>query len=414
MKFAHPVVYEIFTQERRRIGIIYFFMAMLVIDFLLLHFNQRSGQTIATAILLFSPFLLVLKRVDRGLIVESRSKWVYVFLFLYVSYSFYVFTSHDASQLSQGKYRDLMFWLLLPVTLIVVELFNPTYKFVFRLFAVGALMTAIPVIKDLILGLDRGMASAQPMYWGNLALLTGFIAFILSRASEKNNDKILGYLALLVSFCASFWSQTRGGWVGIPVFIFLLVLFNAINIKQCLVIIVVVALFLLSMPYSRDRLFSTYQHVSSGEVLHQDDKAMNRSSAQQRLDMWRFALERLPANLWLGGGLAFFKESINKEVTETGLYQAIQQNNNVHNELLEVLISRGGVGVFLLFMLLSSLLSIFYFNPKNKMQAMVRLAGVVFIVEFGVFSLTSVVFSAKYPLCYFTTGISLLMPLIVE
>ena len=337
-------------------------------------------------------------------------RWVFLFVLLYVGYNFFVFTTHEASQLSMGKYRDIMFWMLLPGSYLVFHLFKPTYRCVFIIFLAAALLSAIPIIKDLALGLERGMKSAQPMYWGNLSLLTGLLTFTLSKGFESKFYSLLGYVALVFGLSASLWSQTRGGWIGIPLFFLLLLATRLITWKECMFVLVVVVMFALITPSSRDRLLYSYDHFRSGDLLIEDDQAVIRSSSQQRLDMWRFALARLPSNLWLGGGLTFYRQTVDQAVQETGRYIGIQQNNNVHNEFLEVLISKGVTGVLLLLFLLTMLFLLFYVSPKaiSRKENAVRVAGVVLVLEFLVFSLTAVVFSAKYPLVYFTLAFSFL------
>ena len=398
------------TRKNRDAALLYFLFFSFVANFLLLHFSQRSSQSVATAMLLLSPLILLMKDLDLSVACVGLMRWVFLFVLLYVGYNFFVFTTHEASQLSMGKYRDIMFWILLPGSYLVFHLFKPTYRCVFIIFFAAALLSAIPIIKDLVLGLERGMKSAQPMYWGNLSLLTGLLAFTLSKGFESKFYSVLGYVALIFGLSASLWSQTRGGWLGIPLFFLLLLTTRLITWKECLVVFMVVVVIALNMPFSRDRLLYSFDHFRSGELLVEDDQAVIRSSSQQRLDMWRFALSRLPPNLWLGGGLTFYRQTVDQAVQETGRYLGIRQNNNVHNEFLEVLISKGLMGVLLLFLLLVMLFSLFYVSPKtlSRKENAVRVAGLVLVLEFLVFSLTAVVFSAKYPLVYFTLVFSFL------
>ena len=301
-----------------------------------------------------------------------------------------------------------MFWLLLPITMMVSLAVKLPLKILFGVFVLGTVLTICPVIRDLLTGEVKGNSSAQPIYWGNISLTTGFIAFVLSQSFKHYKIRALGLFALSMGLCASLWSGTRGGWVTIPVMFMLFICLGFLRWKQLCLCLLVLSSLIVSLPQVQDRMLYSASHWLSGDVFDGESLSQERTSSQQRLDMWRFAIEHLPKNLLLGGGFAYFKEQVGKTHQATGQLTAITAHKNPHNEYLELLTSRGVVGLFLFLGCLLLGLSLFKGAVTDKELFVLKTSAYILVIQYLLYSLTEVFFTAKYPLVYFCLCFSLL------
>lgn len=394
--------------------VLYGFGALLLLDFLLLHSNQRSSQTLASVALFFSPFVLILK--SKSIPSYPRSlKYFVVSILLYVVYQFISFTHFPITSISFAKFRDGMFWLILPISLIVFIYAKLTLRTLFWIFFISSILCLCPILKDLAWNGERGNLSAHPIYWGNISLTTGVIVFVLSCANLGSKKyRYLGVAGLNFGLAASFWSQTRGGWICLPFILFAFIQLRLISIKHLVLLLGLLAGLFSLMPATQEKLDHTLGHLSKIDTYSEDPLSQERSSIQQRMDMWRFVVKYPPENILIGGGFSYFNEKLKEVHALTGEYSAIKRHITPHSEYLEVIITEGLIGFVLFATILFSALAFFKIKVENQDVQIAAYAGCFLIFLFSMYALTEAIFTAKYPLLYFSLCFSLLGSLVVN
>jgi O-antigen ligase len=378
-----------------------FIITCITLLFWLLHTNQSSSQSAATILLLFAPFTLFFIK-DSPIVKYKSLIIVFSLIILFTIFNFLILTQHEFNKLSLSTYRALFFWLLFPIASILIWKARPSSQWVFIIFSLAAIFSLSPVIRDYMSNNQRGFSSGHPIFWGDIALCSGIIAFVLSKSlSQKKWAVVLGYSALICGLTASFWSQTRGGWISIPISFLMLLIFRSITKAQASIGIIILVITIFSIDTIKDRVARTFQNSN---VFSQPLKL--GSSTQQRLDMWGAAWEIFKENPVLGNGFSSYHSGVQELVKNGSQPQWISSYERPHNEYLNTLVSSGIIGFIILASIIISMLYIFNRLISNTPY---KLAGYLLISQFLIFSISEVFFTTKLTIVYFCIAAALLI-----
>lgn len=256
-------------------------------------------------------------------------------------------------------------------------------------------------------GFPTGRTNA--IQWGNLALLLGTmlaVQTIALHAQLRKHWVALAAVAVLLALNASVLSGSRGGWLAllllVPFGLYLLWRLRRAALWPALVgvagaLAVVVAL--------NHAVLSERWDVMANEVRSYGSERVADNSVGQRLEHWRFAWDAGMERPWLGWGMDGYL-AVKAERVAAGQYQpAILEYIFVHNELLDMFVKAGIVGVLLL--LLTYLVPLCMFWPsrarlaayagqppqvRSQMLAL-RVAGSCIPLLYAGFGLTQVYFA---------------------
>jgi O-antigen ligase len=196
--------------------------------------------------------------------------------------------------------------------------------------AISVLMAGFESLIQASDGVQRvsGVSIANPIPFGNFALLFGVLSLLLIFSGKENNRfgwvKVLSILGFISGIYTSVASGTRGGWVAIPLFIW--IIWNCFGSKRksttyavVVAIVVVLPLIAYLVPAISDRLAQGFSEAKSylsrttlwaaGEVT---------TSIGIRLDMWTTGIEAFRSAPLFGLGFAGFNEFLNYRI-EMGL-----------------------------------------------------------------------------------------------
>ena len=364
-----------------------FMLFLLCTVFLLSHSNQNSSQSLATLLLLLSPLLILFNRATK----PEPSLGVRCFIVISVAifaYALMIFFHHPVSETSSGMMRALSFYLLAPVAIYVLWQ-RPVSRTWFFWLAFSATFIALyPVVRELNGSDLRGHSSAHPIFWGNVCLTSAFLTLILSRDTElKVKGKYwLGVIGLCMGLTASFWSQTRGGWISIPLVLIALPCLRLIKIREAIIALILLVIVFTSSDMLRNRVAQTFKFGQDSVTLD--------SSTQLRLDMWKVSLASFEENPVIGNGLDGFSRKL-KELRDE--HKVSFYFEHPHNELMEVLSSRGIIGAVLLLILLMTLF-LYFWNHRSSVYAK---AGLISTLQFMIYSSSEIFLSTKFTLMYF-------------
>ncbi|RYF57478.1 MAG: O-antigen ligase domain-containing protein, partial [Comamonadaceae bacterium] len=202
---------------------------------------------------------------------------------------------------------------------------------------------------------DQARASGFPtgrtnaIQWGNLAMLLGAILAVQTIALRRQLGRwrvVLAGFSALGAVNASVLSQSRGGWLALllctPIILLLLFQLNRKEMWRCLG---VTAVALLTMTLLNHQMMVKRWEVMEHEMEIYEAKREAGNSVGQRLEHWRFAWDlgrEKPLLGWTTQGYMLEKE---KRVA-AGLYQpSISEYVFAHNEVLDVFVKAGSLGV---------------------------------------------------------------------
>ncbi|MCD8521827.1 MAG: O-antigen ligase family protein [Saccharospirillaceae bacterium] len=364
-----------------------FMLFLLCSVFLLSHSNQNSSQSMATLLLLLSPLLILFNKESKPELRFGVRCFIATSVAIF-TYSLMIYFHNPATETSSGMMRALSFYLLAPVAIYVLWLRLVSRTWLFWLTFSATVISLYPVIREFDGSDLRGNSSAHPIFWGNVCLTSAFLTLILSRDSKLDiqGKYWLGVAGLCMGLTASFWSQTRGGWISIPLVLIALPFFRLIKIRELLVATMLLIAVFASSDMLRNRVINTLQ-------FGQDSVALDPST-QLRLDMWKVSYAAFEENPIIGNGLDGFSRKL-KELNTEGKVSFYFEHP--HNELMEVLSSRGLVGAILLAGFLITLLS-YYWIHRSSVHAK---AGLISCMQFVIYSSSEVFFSTKFTLMYF-------------
>ncbi len=191
----------------------------------------------------------------------------------------------------------------------------------------------------------------QPINRGNLGMLTGLMAL---PAIFTLKPYALRALALLIFCCGllvSLISQSRGGWLALPLATITLAGFLLYyNKKKSALFLMggfigITAVIGALSPYHRvdERLLLAVHELTSYWA---NDADAIHSSAGLRLFMWKISLHAIFENFWLGWGWGQYPTA-QEAIINSGVVPAIRNVGHPHNHFALIFVETGLIGILL-------------------------------------------------------------------
>ncbi|WP_087722642.1 O-antigen ligase family protein [Pandoraea sp. PE-S2T-3] len=257
----------------------------------------------------------------------------------------------------------------------------------------------------------------NPIHFGDIALLLGVLSVVSIHWLARDRFwlvifKLIGGAA---GCYASWASQSRGGWVALPVLlvIWLLCRPHSANLKRRAVIagvaVVLVASSFLSSTV-RDRFNNIHSDLASLSAGQAD------TSIGIRLELWKTAVKLIRENPWTGLGAHGYRNAMPAMAAAGDLtpMAADYGKGEVHNQILAYFADYGLLG---LLAILGVYLGPAYFfirvgalQPRRREQR-AALMGLMTAVSFAVFGLTVETFNLKVTVAFYATMLALLAAL---
>ncbi len=328
-----------------------------------------------------------------------------------------------------GKWdRPAKFILAIPCLLYTV-VFPPRPKAFFWGLVVGCIGAGAIAMWQ-VYGLHEWRASGRTnaIQYGNLALLLAVMLAVYVAAVHKQlngGEKVLAVIAVVAGMDASVLSLSRGGWLALLAsmpFALLLLYWNRRRLFWRVVVGLMIAVGLMSV-LNRGMLATRWDEMTS-EIRVYETTRNASTSVGQRLEHWRFAIDAGLEKPVLGWGFGGYMEEKQKRVSEGRYQPAILEYKFVHNELLDVFVKTGLVGVCVL--LWFYFLPLWMFWPTRKRMQMfdgadpaqrrkmlaLRMCGVCVPVLYMGFGLTQVFFAHNSGIMFYLFSIILLWSMV--
>jgi O-antigen ligase len=311
---------------------------------------------------------------------------------------------------------DSRFLLAIPVLLALRHISIRTLSLVQYAFPLGAIAAfAAVMMKNPHVSTYASTSFMNHIHLGDLALLLGFLSLFSVNWIRKDHPvvKLLKILGLIAGSYVSVVSSARGGWIAIPVFVFVYIyfgfsgkLFNKVLMAMLSIGLVALLAYIFIEPIHH-RLWMIYSDLSSFSSGHEN------TSIGVRLQLWNAAIHLIAQNPVFGVGAAGFANAMDG-LSATGMITPIAAGlgkGEVHNEILAHTVRFGIFG-------LASILAV-YFVPfaiflraarsRIHQQNIAAIMGMSVTLGFFVFGLTVETFDLKMTAAFYSMTVAILL-----
>lgn len=258
-------------------------------------------------------------------------------------------------------------------------------------------------------------AFLHPIYFGDLALILGFLSLYSVNWFHQDNASIviLKSLGCLVGIHVSIISQSRGGWIAIPILLVAWLIFKNKKhriVKLSFALPLLLLTLLASYFYNDivqqriDQIFLDLTAFSNG---HTD------TSVGQRLQLWKAALYLYGNNPIFGVGPEGFSQAMTA-LSQSGFIteEAAQLGRGeVHSQILSSLVGLGILGILSILSIYFVPLFIFIQSTKSTSNAKrtAGMMGVCLTLGFFLFGLTVETFNIKMLVSFYSLTLAVLL-----
>ena len=286
--------------------------------------------------------------------------------------------------------------------------------------ALGAL--AIAAYQAGILKMPRVSGFTNAIQYGGIAMYLGFSTIAVAILGRWSKLHALA-LALLgaCGILASFLSDSRGSWVVMPLLItaiWLMAWLNGYKKLATIAAALIVALGIVIAVPAYNKLEQRAQEASLQVSQYlKDPQTYAITSVGQRLEQWRLAARLIEQRPIAGWGLAGYPIAKQKMVDEGLAHPSVMKYGHAHNEILDMWVKRGLLGLILLLLFYAVPAAIFWPTPRrlarvnaeSRHKALaLRAAAVLLPLAYFGFGWTQVFFAHNSGHMFYIFGLALL------
>ncbi|OOR98518.1 hypothetical protein B0186_09265 [Canicola haemoglobinophilus] len=398
------------TPQNKLNKYVYYLINTLVVSFFLTVLTFKKGYSYATitlgAIGLIYLLILLFKR-------KSKSKPDYDDKLFIMAFFTYFMTFALSAIIHKGGFKEIDNpgrVLLFLTLLLLFRHFPLNIKLIFHAIPIGsAFLGILASYQKFYLGLEKPFPGQMIIQAGDMAIAIATFSFAITFyfLDKKNHKLAVLYLACsLLGMLASALTGARGGWVGLPFILALIIFFyrKSLNKKISFVIFLIIISSMLAIGMnSNTGVISRYYEAKSDitRYLNEKDKV---SSIGARLDMWTNALVAINEKPILGWGKLGYEEFQNKRVSTGDMSIYTARFNSLHNQYLENLVKRGIIGFIGLLLIIYIPLRLFIkeLNNQNTEIKCISILGFVHIISHLFFFLTQTFLAHTSGISFYT------------
>lgn len=260
--------------------------------------------------------------------------------------------------------------------------------------AVGALLAVIwAVWQKLALGVDRATGHIYVIQFGNIGLLLGVVSLLGILYFRAHPPCLWRTAALLTGALSgalvSILSGTRGGWIGVPLLLWLLWRAFApfLSLRERRLALGMVLAGLVLLPLVPQTGVAARMAQLHDELVRHIEGAPPGPSVGQRLQLWPFGWGLLQEKPLLGWGKRGYEQERDRRML-AGELNLEKPFSHVHSEMLDVAVKRGLPAGLL--MLLALLVPVMVFrrdslsdDPALRALATAGMALPLLALDFG-------------------------------
>ncbi|WP_420554808.1 O-antigen ligase family protein [Neptuniibacter marinus] len=383
-----------------------FIITACLFIFLILSVSFHGSYKFSGILILFSYILFTLPTIRKSLYL-NRSHIIFI-----VGCMLYI-----ASMLSELLIHKEEFREFDPAS--KVFLFAPFLFLLCRLeskqliipigFAIGSIVLfLIAFYERNIMDIPRSGGGINPIQFGNTASVMGLISFFLIKSLTNEKKKALIFLLIIggiSGLSASFLSLSRGGWIIIPIGIFLLGFQykdSIIKYPKKTLIALIITFITVTTIISQTNITPRIEMISTD--IHKFSQGDNSTSTGQRLAMWKVAFEIFISSPIVGVGKSVYLHTQQQKADNGEIAIQLKKYNHAHNAYFDTAARRGIIG---LVGLLSLLFTPFLIAWRNLNSTNTRIKAyayslVILSLSFSSYNLTQSMFNHNSGIIMFT------------
>ena len=349
-----------------------FINASIFLFFTLLLMFPKGYNYGSTALLVLSILFLcylLYKRVSFLEVVKQNKAIFVVTTFYFLVSLFFIFFHEEKIKLIDNPLRAFLFLS------VIVFIVYSSVKFDVLLYSIplGSFISGVVALYQYyILSLESAFYNQMKIQSGDIAMSLGLFSFVIAfhlLDINKHKKKLVALVILFGIFgvLASLLSFARGGWVGIPILLLILIfLYRHLLSKKLLLLGGITFLCIISVVLTVNNKFVNRLSEAQYELklyLSGDDKV---SSIGERLDMWKIGSKAFlehPISGWGLKELDYYKKDLSDKNIVT---KASISFSHLHNQFIDELVKKGIVGGVAILGIFFLPLYVFYTKQKNK------------------------------------------------
>lgn len=378
------------------------FLFLILIMFVAIHYGARPAQsqlTYGTWIFLAALFF------QRFNVLPAKEKGFVVFIMAYCGWSLFVYSLH-------GDFREpyirsqLIYPLVMGVALVLSAFSIYRKTLVVVLFVASAASFSV-FIREYFSGGERGFSEhGMPIVYGNLSLMSGVILLFLTFDRQLNTKyRALAFVGFFLGLTASLWSQSRGGWLLLPISFVVLIgvamaYQKSFGVKFFLMAVLFFSLCLVLGVAFYDAVEKRFDQASNNIELYISGENKN-TSLGLRFEMWKVAWHSIKESPLIGVGPSGYHENRDLLRQSGEVVKNVRKLEHAHNDFLWVLSTKGVIGLLFYLSIFVYLFRCYWSFLKSSETIWLAMSGVFVCLGYLIFSLSDIFLSVKMGIGYF-------------
>lgn len=369
-------------------------LSLTVMLFTVLTLLLERGNSYAGALLIIVSLAVIVK--NGSLIFNgAAAERLFIGGMLVYAFSGVIASVITNGMIDIGQIKNHMVFVYALLTFFAIRSVGINRDLLYLGFFIGAISAGLFGAYQVYI---QGHGVAHGHHWkiifGNTSLMLGLLALTYLVPNNDQHRKrglmILAVIAFLFGGLGSLCSGTRGGWIALPLLMWL-IFSRAIENK--LAKAVVYGLFMLSLlgiysfndlvKHKVDRAFYEIEYYVT------TDNPKGSGSLASRFEMWRGAIHMFKENPWVGIGFGEYGERLN-ELKAAKIVNTVNTNHpQAHSDYMNVAAEKGVIGLIGLSALYFC--SLIYFQRRIGVDLQVSTAAMVLCLGFIDFGLSDTI-----------------------
>ncbi|MBK1888183.1 O-antigen ligase family protein [Marinobacter sp. DY40_1A1] len=255
---------------------------------------------------------------------------------------------------------------------------------------------------DLLLN-SRFGGGINPISFGNIALLGGFLTLVGGLFFYRSKRRALGFLFITIGAAAAaiaMLSQTRSNLVALPFFLLLLVPLLSKNLR--IISMIAIPVVVVAAIATNDRMSEQIAGFLQNDT---PDSAITI-----RMEVWGLAWNMFAENPWTGIGLGGYTQEIEASVASGEASAALIEccTGHAHNDFFNIAATSGIPGILSWAFLIFIPLTIFsrHLFSRHTASAHLAVAGSLVSIGYFLFGLTEATFNRTLFLTFYLVSVA--------
>ncbi|WP_105897322.1 O-antigen ligase family protein, partial [Haemophilus influenzae] len=292
---------------------------------------------------------------------SEDKKLIFSFLFYFSTFLLSIIINKDGIREIDNPSRLLLFIPLL----LLFKNFPIKRKTILYAIPSSALITGcVALFQKFVLGYEKPFPEIMHIQMGNIAISLATFTLVITLhffIKKQYKSTLFGFVAIILAIMTSALSGARGGWIGLPVVIgIILFLYKEdINKKLIITLVTVITIGLTALIANPKFGIEKRYNAAKSDIVSYLEKNNRNTSLGARFDMWENALIAIKEVPIFGHGSNGYEEFRHKQVKSKQMAKTTLHFGSLHNQYLESWVKRGLVGFIALILII--LTPIFFF-----------------------------------------------------